>query len=321
MTANSGDRKPVPFLTLSLAIAVAVLITLVSLPGLSLPPGQGLPSAGEVPSSWAVADPRIQEMLLQVNKGNLSRTTDDLAGLGTRYVGTGGNGQAATYLHNRLSSIPGLRVRYQDDRFRNVIGTLPGEGSASAEAIVVGAHYDSISPDPLHAPGATDNACGVAIVLEQARVMSRYRFNRTLVFAFWNAEETGGGGSRSYAKEAVGEGLIIPLYLNYDSSCYDPGNRSVIDLMYDGSSREYAALAVASNSLYGVNATLTSNLHRCEADYLPFRDLGYPWVMTHSESHGPGHGEGDTLDKASFAYAGMNARLGLATLVRVAGVD
>jgi Zn-dependent M28 family amino/carboxypeptidase len=51
------------------------------------------------------------------------------------------------------------------------------------------AHYDSVSSDPARAPGATDNTCGVAIVVELARVMSQHQFNHTIAFALWNSEE------------------------------------------------------------------------------------------------------------------------------------
>ena len=95
----------------------------------------------------------------------------------------------------------------------------------------------------------------------------------------------------------------------------------VIDLMYGRDARDIAGLMVKDNSLYGVNATLTSNVHNCEGDHVPFRAAGIPTFMTHSESHGPAHTSGDTLDQASLDYAGENARLGMAVLAQVAGVE
>ena len=61
---------------------------------------------------------------------------------------------------------------------------MVGKDNASQEVFIVGAHYDSDSSDPEHAPGSTDNGCGVAAVLELARVMSTHTYNHTLVFAF-----------------------------------------------------------------------------------------------------------------------------------------
>jgi len=72
---------------------------------------------------------------------------------------------------------------------RNIIGTLPGVNTSSKDIGMVDAHYDSVSSDPARAPGATDNTCGVAIVVELARVMSQHQFNHTIAFALWNSEE------------------------------------------------------------------------------------------------------------------------------------
>jgi hypothetical protein len=318
------ERNPHPGVLLLHWIAVVIAISLLAVlffsGAFSQVPVEPLP-ASRLPDSWRSDDPLIREALSQVNESIMSLTVAELGGYSTRYYGTEGNVRAGTYLHHRLASIPGMSVRYQDDQFRNVLGTLHGEGSASGEMVIVGAHYDSISSDPVQAPGATDNGCGVAIVLEEARILSRYRFNRTLVFAFWNAEETGFQGSGSFAQEAAIRHLEIPLYFNYDSSCYDPQHRMVIDLMYGRDAGDIAGLMVQDNSLYGVNATLTSNVHSCDGDHVPFRAAGIPTFMIHSESHGPAHTSGDTMDRASFAYAVENARLGAAVLARVAGVE
>jgi len=321
LTERDPERRKILILGIP-AVVVIVLLAVFLFSGAFSPmmPVNPLP-ASELPDSWRTDDPLIREALSQVNESGIRRTVADLEGFSTRYDGTEGNVRAGTYLHERLDTLPALSVRYQDDRFRNVLGTLPGEGSASDEVVIVGAHYDSISSDPKQAPGATDNACGVAIVLEQARILSRYRFNRTLVFAFWNTEETGIQGSGSFADEAALRHLEIPLYFNYDSACYDPENRMVIDLMYGRDARDIAGLAIQDTALYGVNATLTSNLHHCDADYLPFRDHGYPTLMTHSESHGPAHSLKDTLDQASLAYAVENTRLGTTVIARVAGIE
>ena len=98
---------------------------------------------------------------------------------------------------------------------------------------MVGAHYDSESSDASYAPGATDNGGGVAIVLELARVMSQYPFENTVKFALWNTEEGGAGigGSQAYVRQAVSERMDVALYMNLDSSCYDPGDRLVLDIM------------------------------------------------------------------------------------------
>ena len=93
-------------------------------------------------------DPAVAAMIEQIDESEIYRTAAELQGIPTRVYPSAGNRQAADYLYERLTAIPGLEVEFQDDRYRNVVATLPGRGSASGEAIAVGAHYDSASSDP-----------------------------------------------------------------------------------------------------------------------------------------------------------------------------
>lgn len=273
--------------------------------------------AGATGTSGEGYDPAVAAMLAEINDSELRNTTYDLQNCSTRAFGSAGNREAGEYLSRRLADIPGLEVEFQGGELNNVVATLPGSGNASDGVVVVGAHYDSTSSDPARAPGATDNGCGVAIVLELARVMSRHSFDRTVQFAFWNAEEIGRYGSADYAANAT---VPVVLYFNYDSACYDPMNRSVLDIVYDERSTDIAALMADYNTLYATNFTLTGNIHTCASDHVPFRDRGFPAVTTHCEEHGPAHTPDDTIDRVSFGYAKRNAQLGLPVLVEVAGL-
>ncbi|KAF5087803.1 MAG: M28 family metallopeptidase [Methanoculleus horonobensis] len=260
-------------------------------------------------------DPGIAAMLAEIDESELRNTTYDLQNFSTRAYATDGNREAGEYLAARLAAIPGLEVESGGGEQNNIVATLPG-GDASDGVVVVGAHYDSKSFDPARAPGATDNGCGVAIVLELARVMSGHSFDRTVEFGFWNGEEVGRLGSIDHAARAAAP---IVLYLNYDSSCYDPLNRSVLDIGYDQRSADIAALMTDCNARYSTNFTLTENTYSCTSDHISFREQGYPAVTTHCEGHGPGHTPDDTIEHVSFGYAARNARLGLAVLAEVAG--
>jgi len=203
-------------------------------------------------------DPAIAEIIGEINESELQNTTYDLQAIPTREFGSEGNREAGEYLYARLAGIPGLEVEFQGGELNNVIATLPGSGNTSDEVVIVGAHYDSTSSDPARAPGATDNACGVAIVLELARVMSGHSFDRTVQFALWNAEEEGSYGSVDYAARAADTGVPVVLYLNYDSTCYDPENHSVLDIMYDERSADIAALMADHNTLYAMSAAISA---------------------------------------------------------------
>ena len=95
---------------------------------------------------------------------------------------------------------------------QNIVATLPGT-SSHAGVIIIGAHYDSRTLDPVDgsslAPGANDNASGVAILLELARVLSSRTWNQTVMFVAFAAEEQGRFGSRHFVQEMVLDGRII----------------------------------------------------------------------------------------------------------------
>jgi len=261
-------------------------------------------------------DPEIAALLAEIDEAELYGTVCDLQNFSTRAFGTDGNREAGEYLYRRLDEIPGLTVE-----FRNVVATLPGSDPDSDGVVVVGAHYDSTSFDPARAPGATDNGCGVAIVLELARVMSGHSFDRTVEFAFWNAEENGRDGSRRYVRTANDRASDILLYLNYDSACGGPGDRPIANILYNREARETAALAVHYNTLYGINFTLTGKAGPYISDQTPFWAAGYPAIMIHALPRGPAHTPNDTVERVSFGYAEKNARLGLSVLAGVVGLQ
>jgi Zn-dependent M28 family amino/carboxypeptidase len=280
------------------------------------------PPHSTIPQPSSEYDPVLGNMISQINESEIYHTTYDLQNFSTRKYPSSGNKQAADYLYNRLVSIKGLEVEYQDNAHKNIIASLPGKDNSSGMVFIVGAHYDSTSSDPEHAPGATDNACGDAIVLELARIMSGYTFNHTLQFAFWNAEETSSRGSNDYVTYAAKNSMDIPLYFNYDSSCYDPDNQYILDIMSDEETKPVAELLTHYNTLYGINFNLTYNVHTCISDHLSFRQCGYPVIMTHSQEHAPQiHTQNDTIDLVSPYFARKNAQLGMLVLSGMAEIQ
>ena len=95
----------------------------------------------------------------------------------------------------------GLEVRRQfmpgeEHDVTNLVADIPGTVHPE-EVVVVGAHFDAFWG------GADDNASGVAGMLELARVLSKYRFERTIRFVAFDLEEFGAVGSSRFAAETV----------------------------------------------------------------------------------------------------------------------
>ena len=61
--------------------------------------------------------------------------------------------------------------------------------------------FEATAAQPI-APGVTDDGSGTAAVMELARVMSQYQFDKTIVFIAFAAEEIGLSGSQAYAAMA-----------------------------------------------------------------------------------------------------------------------
>lgn len=105
----------------------------------------------------------------------------------------------------------------------NVVGVLEGtDPNLKKEYLVLGAHYDHlgiVNPEngDAIANGANDNASGTSTLLELARYFGKEKSNkRSLIFAFFSAEEKGLLGSRHLAKILKEEGLDLYAMLNYE---------------------------------------------------------------------------------------------------------
>lgn len=102
---------------------------------------------------------------------------------------------------------------------KNVIAVLPGTDPAKGVLVVEG-HFDSRCEercnDSCRAPGADDNASGTALVMECARVMSRYSFEHTLVFVATTGEEQGLLGAGALATYLTDNNIPVKAALNND---------------------------------------------------------------------------------------------------------
>ncbi|HTB14533.1 MAG TPA: M28 family peptidase [Bryobacteraceae bacterium] len=135
----------------------------------------------------------------------------------------------------RLKKIEGRASRVpRDVDLYNVVAVLPGTTNKE-QRIIISGHYDSIvmgrptgaaAPTPgeappmrdpdLDAPGVTDDGSGTACVMELARVLSHYEFEKTLVFVTFAGEEEGLLGSSLYAEKAQAAHQKIEAVLNND---------------------------------------------------------------------------------------------------------
>jgi hypothetical protein len=129
---------------------------------------------------------------------------------------------AEPFLHTRFAT---LNQKFADFHMRNVVAEKPGQGPNRHRTLLLTAHYDSIASRTegweddwrdMPAPGANDNASGVATVLEAARIFQDIEFDFTVRFVLFSGEELGLFGSRHYARAARDAGEDIIGVLNMD---------------------------------------------------------------------------------------------------------
>lgn len=195
------------------------------------------PAAAQQVQISSRPNPQMEKILSEILATNIEANIRKLVAFGTRHTlsdqesPTRGIGAARRWIKSefdRYSSESGGRLVVTEDEFIqpvtprfpreaklvNVVATLPGVQEAAKDRIyVVSGHYDSIcSPfadTVCAAPGANDDASGTAAVMEMARVMSKYRFDATIVFMTVPGEEQGLLGARHWAEEAKKKNLNI----------------------------------------------------------------------------------------------------------------
>jgi hypothetical protein len=147
------------------------------------------------------------------------------SGIGPRPAGSPGDRAAQDYILKQMEA-EGLQT--QRDAFdharsssgtdvlletANVVGWAPG---SSRGAILVGSHHDSRN---IGCPGASDDASGVAVMLETARSLLRQPHRKTLIFASFGGEETFGlPGSRHFLEGWKGEPIRLAITLDFVGS-------------------------------------------------------------------------------------------------------
>jgi len=128
---------------------------------------------------------------------------------------------------------------YAGTTYHNVVATQLGVTRPN-DIYVIGAHYDSYSSTGI-APGADDDASGVAGVLEAARVLSQYDFDATVVYIAFDREEQGLIGSSAYANAHASDHILGMVQL--DMIAYNPSGASPNTVaLYTGTANHGAAM-------------------------------------------------------------------------------
>ena len=160
------------------------------------------------------------------------------------------------------------------------------------EYVICGAHYDSwnadgYDPDTIRSPGADDNASGVAGILETARLLSPYTFDRTVIFANWCAEEIGLVGSAAYAHDCAAQDMDIVGYFNLDMTGYlAEGSDIHVNLMFTSQDSLLGQYFINLSRVYYPDMRIWQDwLPWGDSDYSSFNRNGYPAIHPFEDVH------------------------------------
>ena len=219
---------------------------------------------------------------------------------------------------------------------RNVVATLPGKGPNQDRIFLMTGHYDSISHKTadwganwhtLPAPGASDNASGIAEILETARILSRQDFDFTIRFIAFTGEELFLFGSEHYSKLVAERGDQIAGVLNFDLLGHDEDGVLDIHVLGDESSQWLVNAFGTAAQRYKIAVDLRkkNDPSFIFSDHSPFWKIGIPAVMVSEEStfNAPEstdyiHSEIDTLDQITLPLGKLAVELAVATLAELA---
>lgn len=302
--------------------------------------------------------PEVAAILRGIDGARMKSDVERLAAFGTRHTlsdtgsPTRGIGAARRWIEEEMRRAGGgaLRVTLEPHLVRadgkrvardvevvDVVGTLPG---ASARRYYAVAHYDSRCTDVMDsgcdAPGANDDASGVAVLLELARALSAHRFDGTVVLLATAGEEQGLLGAKEHAA-ALG-GVEVGGVLN-DDIVGDPatGDPHVVRVFSKGDddapSRQLARF-VAETADWEKLDLLPRLVLRADrvlrgGDHLPFDESGFAAVRLTASGEDftrqhqnvrleGGVRYGDTPEHVDAAYLAGVARVNAAALVHLA---
>ncbi len=362
MSANLTKRFPaVKLIGAAAALLVGALSGPAALPGQdpAEPPG-GKPASKSIPPPGGAIPRRT------VDEKALRATVEELAACGTRHslsswedsrrgigcgrdrivarltaIAAGSGGKLSVVVDRFEATAP--RTKDKPARLENVLAFLPGSDPQLAKTVfLVSGHFDSMPSsvmDPeADAPGADDDASGVAVSIECARLLSKGTYRSTLLFAAVSGEEQGLLGGKRLLEFLKEKGYRIGGFLDNDivGADFAPGAPHRVRVFsgggpdgVDSPSRDLARAAEEAAGRDAVRMVFRLDRLGRGGDHRPFVEAGLPAVRftepleNYDHEHQTprvenGREYGDLVKFLDFEFLGNVARANAETLRQLA---
>jgi len=220
-----------------------------------------------------------------------------------RHAGTTGAAAAAEYISQQLKDL-GCDVQMQDfgGRRRNVVGKI----GKPERYILLGAHYDGQGPGM---PSASDNAAGVAVILELIRELKAKELPVSLVAVAFDDEEQGLNGSRYYVDHP-----LYPLDKAQAAIIFDTMGRQFMDLsswslFVLGAEYSKELSSVLEKRAKPEMLIIGTDLIGPRSDFAGFGVKHVPYLFFTHATHKDYHGQGDTPDRVNYTKLSQDSEL------------
>jgi hypothetical protein len=283
----------------------------------------------------------IEYYLDKVNAESIQSYMQSLEDFGTRFCLADNRKEVAEWIRDKfisfgyhdvkLDSFPFNRtflgVYYETYQY-NVVCTY--EGYTKPDSIfVLGAHHDSVNTYPWSesfttAPGADDNASGVAGTLEIARIFKQYNYAPayTIKFVTFAAEELGLHGAWDFANKAQAAGMNIACMINNDMISHTslPQDQWTVNIQKYSNSDYFTALANHIIDNYTILNAVESTEYINRSDSWPFFQRGYRAIFFIEDEFTPHyHTANDLVVNTNKNYAAEMVKISLGMLVHENG--
>lgn len=239
---------------------------------------------------------------IRVDPENLREKLNHIVGERSPFGNPGHLAEVETFIESEFRryglSIEKDSFTYWGKSYNNVVARIGGSGASPP--IIVGAHFDSVQGSP----GADDNASGLAVLLESARILSRLRLSSEVLFCAFNLEELNMIGSTHFARKLKASGTKVAAMISLEMVGYTesrpgaqrypiglrwlyPDRGDFIGVVGNWRSsvllRKFSRLMKQVRGLPVETLTVFANGILLPAarlsDHSPFWDLGYPALL------------------------------------------
>ena len=278
-------------------------------------------------------DAVAQAMIAETSEIDIRGTIETLSAFHNRLHSSTTGAQAPVWIHDFWQSLAAERsdvsiklVEHSSTPQQSVMMTIEGTTKPD-EVVIIGGHLDSIAGSgDSRAPGADDDASGIATISEIARVIvaTDFRPERTLHIIGYAAEEVGLRGSAEIAQSFANDGTDVVAVMQFDMTNFNGSNTDIVFIR----DRTDDALTNFVGTLVDTYlAEISHGNGNCGygcSDHASWNSRGFPTVFPFEASLGQHnqniHTAGDTLSVSDneASHALKFAKLGTAFVAEVA---